>query len=87
MHQYALLLTEYNEKGALTSNKTLVSIDTPLKLAQEYKRYSDMKTIITDPETGEKVSEFKKYKVEPQIACYVAVEDFDEFKRVNHIAL
>lgn len=86
MHLYALLLTEYNERGALTSNKTLVTVDTPLKLAQEHKRYSDMQTVIYDEE-GNPTQTFKKYKVEPQIACYVAIEDFEEFKRVNHVIL
>ena len=80
MHKYILKLTAYSEVGALTSNVTFKTYDTPQALSDAVTMYKRMRYTNEDGTDG-----MAMYKVEPKQGCYVDIEDFDEFCNANKV--
>lgn len=80
MHKYILKLTRYTEEGALTSDVTYISADTPQGIADKYKQYNKMRYANEDGSVGNKM-----YRVEPMQGEYVAIANWDEFCAVNKV--
>lgn len=80
MHKYILKLTAYSEAGALTSNVTFKTFDTPQALSDAVTMYKRMRYTNEDGTVG-----MAMYKVEAKQGAYVDIEDFDEFCTVNKV--
>ena len=86
-HQYLIALTEYNEAGTLTDKMSYVYKDNPVDFCHAVESYLQMKQTYVDEEGVTHETVMKKYKVTPQILAYSAIDDMEEFKRVNHIVI
>lgn len=75
MHQFEIMYTDYNEKGALTNNTHYLH---PANIAECKAKHEELqrqqRTVVVDEETGETVT-YKAYKVEVRLATYKTVDD------------
>lgn len=73
MHQFEIIYTDYNEKGALTNNKHYLHPANIAECKAKFEELNRQQRTIVDEDGTEHA--YKAYKVEVRLATYKTVDD------------
>ena len=73
MHQFEIMYTDYNEKGALTNNKHYIHSANVAEAKQKFDELSRQTRTVVDDEGVEHT--YKAYKVEMRVATYKTIDN------------